>query len=246
MGFDSLVDAIDLKLLQLPWRQEGNKLILEGMAQATARNLIKKPGVYDRIALLVRQAGAEMAQIRCPGKKNGFPVFAAAALNEDHLHETTMTNHSLLSFTQAPDNFVWFGGIHTPDLRPHIAQMEDSDQPMGLVQPHIDGGVIKTIQWGINRASINLFNFDALSPEDMRAAIQRDTSGDWYPDDLEEKRSLYQQASSNFEQVARIQTKNGWMLVRFHTQRLDFGNLFICQGQQESDLVQSPDLLMAV
>jgi hypothetical protein len=248
MVFKNETDSVDVGLLQLAWKWKGNRLILEGMPQDKAQELIKRPGVLERIKLLVRQAGAEMAQIIPPGQKNGFRIFAAAL---EHTSEKTMTNQVPLSNTRPPDEFVWFGGMITPDLQPHIegiiARMRESDKPTGVVQPTINNdGVIKTIQWGINKASVSLFNFDALSLEDMKAAIQRDTSGDWFPDDLEEKRRLYEQAGSNFEQVARIRTKSGWMLVRFQTQRLDVGNLFISQGQQESEVVQRPDLLLAV
>jgi hypothetical protein len=239
----SETDSVDVGLLQLAWKWKGNRLILEGMPQDKAQELIKRPGVLERIKLLVRQAGAEMAQIIPPGQKNGFRIFAAAL---EHTNEKTMTNQIPLSTTQPPNKFVWFGGIITPDLEPHIKAMRESDQPTGLVQPILDGGVIKTIQWGINGASVSLFNFDAMSMEDMRAAIQRDTSGDWFPEDLERKRDLYQNGGSSFEQVARIRTKSGWMLVKFQTQRLDVENLFISQGQQESDVVQRPDLLLSV
>lgn len=245
MAFKSQLNPIDMQLLQFAWKRKGNRLILEGMEEAKAVELIERPGVYERIALLARRAGAQLAQIRCPGQENGFPVFAATS-DEDYKQEKTAMSQIPLSNTQQPDKFVWFGGIITPELEPHIKAMRESDQPTGLVQPILDKGIIKTIQWGINGASVSLFNFDALSMEDMKEAIQRDTSGDWFPDDLEEKRRLYQQAGSSFEQVARIRTKSGWMLVRFQTRRLEFGNLFISQGQQESDVVQSPSLLLTV
>lgn len=156
-------------------------------------------------------------------------------------------DYYMTSFTQSPDRFVWFGGIIVPELRPVLAKMEDSDEPTGLVQPVTsDDSVIKTVQWGINKASVDLFGFNAMSMEDMKAAIQRDTSGDWYPEDLERKRQLYHQADSRFEQAARIRTKAGWMLVHFRCERTGVGELVLSRGKQESDIVERPELLVAV
>lgn len=143
------------------------------------------------------------------------------------------------------DKFIWFGGIVTPELRSHLLRMEDSSIPTGLLQPVNENGVIKTIQWGINSAAVNLFNYDAMSLEDMKSVIQRDTTGDWFPEDLERKRQLYQNAGDSFEQVARIQIKGGWMQVRFQSHRIGVGDLVISTGQQESEIVEHPELLVA-
>lgn len=159
---------------------------------------------------------------------------------------------NLASSIQVPDRFVWFGGIITPDQKLQmdavIDRMQNSDEPMGLVQPILNsnGGVIRTIQWGINKASVDLFNFNALSMEDMKAAIQRDTSGDWHPEDLEQKRQLYAQGKTRFEQAARIRTKAGWMLVHFQCERTGVGDLVLSRGKQESDVVERPELLVTV
>ena len=143
------------------------------------------------------------------------------------------------------EKFIWFGGVVTPDLRSHLLRMEDSPIPTGLLQPINEGGVIKTVQWGINSAAVSLFNYDAMSLEDMKSVIQRDTTGDWFPEDLERKRQLYQDAGDSFEQVARIKIKRGWMLVRFQSHRIGVGNLVVSTGQQESEVVERPELLVA-
>jgi hypothetical protein len=247
MGFDDAIDNLDLSLLQLGWQAEGNKLVLRGLPKSSVQALIKKPGVSERIALLLRRVGLEVAQICCPGKVNGYRVFASMAPDESTTKprkKTMESSSNLASSIQAPEQFVWFGGLITPDLRHYLLQMEESPTPTGLLQPVREGGIIKTVQWGINSAAVNLFNYDALSEEDMKAAIQRDTSGDWFPEDLEEKRRLYQQAGDSFEQIARIQIKSGWMLVRFQTQRIGVSNLVLSTGQQESEIMERPDLLV--
>jgi hypothetical protein len=185
----------------------------------------------------------EDARIRW-SKKRGHEHRVPALWSDSNKHnqEDYMT-----SFKQTPDRFVWFGGIIVPELRSILARMEDSDEPTGLVQPIKNGeSVIRTVQWGINKASVDLFGFNAMSMEDMRAAIQRDTSGDWYPEDLARKRQLYSQADSRFEQVARIRTKEGWMLVHFQCERTDIGELVLSRGKKESDVVERPELLMKV
>jgi hypothetical protein len=255
MGFDNAVDKLDLSLLQLGWQAEGNKLVLRGLPKSSVQTLIKKPGVSERIALLLRRVGLDVAQICCPGKVNGYRVFASMAPEEPipiPRRETMESTSNLASSIQVPDRFVWFGGIITPDQKLQmdavIDRMQNSDEPMGLVQPILNsnGGVIRTIQWGINKASVDLFNFNALSMEDMKAAIQRDTSGDWHPEDLEQKRQLYAQGKTRFEQAARIRTKAGWMLVHFQCERTGVGDLVLSRGKQESDVVERPELLVTV
>jgi hypothetical protein len=157
--------------------------------------------------------------------------------------EETMTSTPLSTNLQPPEGFVWFGGVIVPALRPILDRMESSDEPTGLVQPTTDSSVIKTIQWAINKASVDLFGFDALSMEDMKAAIQRDTSDDWHPEDLEQKRQLYQQADNRFEQTARIRTKTGWMLIHFQCERTAVGDLVLSRGRQVSEMVERPELL---
>jgi hypothetical protein len=148
---------------------------------------------------------------------------------------------------QNPNSSIWFGGIYSPELRPFLDRMGESDKPTGLVLPVISGNsVIRTIQWGINRASIELFGFDSMSVEDMQAAIQRDTTGDWFAPDLEEKRRLYENAGTEFEQVARIRTKAGWIKVHFQCERIDVGNLVLSRGRQVSEVAEAPDLLALI
>jgi|GEM_PF-2667477 hypothetical protein len=152
----------------------------------------------------------------------------------------------ILSLDQdPPKGFVWFGGVIVPAINSILQEMEDAEKPTGLLEPiHIYGRGLETIQLGINAASVKLFGFDAMSTDDMKAAIQRNTSKDWYPDDLEKKRQLYRDAGSEFEQVARIRTKAGWMLVRFWSRHTGFGNLVLSQGEQASEVVASPDLIL--
>jgi hypothetical protein len=239
MAFNSSTDNIDWMLLSLPWKQIGDRLVIDGLPRATAKQLVEKPGVYQRIEVLLRQAGLEMAQIMTPGSKNGYRFFAGSSSKEK-----TMNQLQPLSDTQGKDNFLWLGGRLTEDLKIHLKRMEDSESPMGLLEPRLSGGVIKTIQWGINSASVKLFNYDALSDEDMEAAILRDTTGDWFPEDLERKRHLYQQGGDTFEQVARIKIKTGWMLVRIQSHRIANGNLVMVSGQQESQVVEQPEMLV--
>lgn len=238
-------DAIDFNLLELPWRQEGRKLVVSAATKERACQIVQTQEIYDRVAVLVRQAGCEMAQICFPGMKKGFRILAAAL---DSLEEiTTMTsNQSVPIEDSRRDRYVWFGGVITEPLDYHLKRMRDASEPMGLVQPIIQNGILKTIQLGINPASIRLFQFDALSMNDMQSAIQRDTTDDWYPEDLDLKRQLFQQAGETFEQVARIRTKTGWMRMWFGWERIDIADgsyLAIGRGRQESDIVASPDLL---
>jgi len=157
-----------------------------------------------------------------------------------------MTSPTLSLNQQPPEGFVWFGGIIVPSLRSILDRMEESDIPTGLVQPVETNGVIKTIQWGINKASVDLFGFNALSMEDMKSAIQRDTSNDWYGADLLEKQRLYRQAGTTFEQIARIRTKAGWMSVRFHSERTGVQGLVLSRGEQVSEIRSRPEDLVLV
>jgi hypothetical protein len=244
MAFDTTVDEIDFLLASLPWREEGRKLVLRGLPPGYGRTLIKKPGFVDRVAVFARQAGLQAAQIFDPGSKTGSYRFLTSMAQEKSSGEKTMTSSSLSLKENPPEGFVWFGGIIVPSIRSILSGMEEADQPTGLVEPVEFNGTFKTIQWGINHASVNLFGFNAMSMDDMREAIQRDTSGDWHPEDLYRKQQLYKNAGSSFEQVARIRTKAGWMLVRFHSERTGVRNLVLSRGQQESDVVANPDLLL--
>ena len=247
MAFDTIVDAIDCRIFGLPWEADNDKLILKGDAATAVHQLIKEePGVCDRIALLVKKANFRLAQLYVPGRrKRTINVLASMAPQQNH-REETMTSTPLSMNLQPPEGFVWFGGVIVPALRPILDRMESSDEPTGLVQPTTDNSVIKTIQWAINKASVDLFGFDALSMDDMREAIQRDTSGDWYPEDLERKRQLYQQADNRFEQTARIRTKAGWMLLHFQCERTGVGDLVLSRGRQVSEMVERPELLTLV
>ncbi len=204
------------------------------------------PGMYDRIALLVKKAGLDMACLRYPGSKNGFRVFASAAPPDETEQFNQEVFMSSLSNIQAPDRFVWFGGIIDEPTDRCIKRMRESDEPMGLVLPIEESGIIKTIQLGLNKQSIDLFQFNDKSMEDMRAAIQRDTSGDWYVADLEIKRQLFRDAGMKFEQVARIKTKFGWMLMWFGWERIENSPLVIGRGRKQSEVVSSPEQLLAV
>lgn len=242
----SAVDQLDMNLLELPWKRIENKLVLEGLSKPAAQKLIKTPGVCDRIALLVKKAGLDIACIRYPGSRNGFRVFACAAPpdeTEQFNQEVFMTS---LSNTQVPDHFVWFGGIIDEPTDHCIKRMRESDEPMGLVLPVQENGIVKTIQLGINKASIDLFQFNDKSIEDMRSAIQRDTSGDWYGEDLGVKQQLFRDAGTSFEQSARIRTKLGWILMWFGWERVEGSSLVIGRGRQQSDVVDSPDRLLLV
>lgn len=248
MAFNTIADAIDWKLFELPWEADNDKLILKGDAAAAVHQLIKKePGVCDRIAILVKQANFRLAQLYVPGKKKRtINVLASMAPQHNH-REDTMTSTPLSTNMQPPEGFVWFGGVIVPALRPILDRMESSDEPTGLVQPTTgDESVIRTIQWAINKASVDLFGFNALNMDDMREAIQRDTSDDWYPEDLERKRQLYQQADHRFEQTARIRTKTGWMLIHFQCERTGVGDLVLSRGRQVSEMVERPELLTLV
>jgi hypothetical protein len=245
MAFNTAVDEVDFLLASLPWREEGRKLVLRGLPSGYGRTLIKKPGFCDRVAVFARQAGLQAAQIFDPGSKTGSYKFVTTTEHEKRTGDNTMTSNLLSPNQDPPEGFIWFGGIIVPAIKSILKEMEDAEEPTGLVEPvEVEGGGFKTIQWGINRASVNLFGFDALSMDDMREAIQRDTSGDWHPDDLERKRQLYRDEGSKFEQVARIRTKAGWMLVQFSSRRTGFRNLVLSRGEQASEVVASPDLIL--
>lgn len=246
MGFDTTADAIDFLLASLPWQEEGRKLVLRGLPPGYGRKLIKTPGFCDRVAVFARQAGVQAAQIFDPGTRTGSYKLLTSTVPVNEKREMSMTSSTLSLNQPPPEGFVWFGGIIIPALRSILDRMEESDTPTGLVQPVEQNGVIKTIQWGINKASVDLFGFDALSMDDMKEAIQRDTSGDWYGEDLLEKQRLYRQGGSAFEQVARIRTKAGWMLVRFQSERTGVRDLVLSRGQQASEVMARPeDLVLA-
>lgn len=153
-------------------------------------------------------------------------------------------NQATENIVQTPNQSIWFGGVYSSELRPFLDRMGDSEEPTGLVLPVVGGdSIIRTVQWGINRASIDLFGFNSMSIKDMQSAIQRDTSGDWFGPDLEEKRRLYENAGSRFEQTARIRTKAGWMKVHFQCERIDVGNLVLSRGRQVSEMAERPELL---
>lgn len=180
-------------------------------------------------------------------EEKGIAIRPSSPGSQSGANFNMVQNQPTENIIQTPEQFVWFGGIINPSLKPFLDRMENSDEPTGLVQPTLnDEGVIKTIQWGINRASVDLFGFNALSMEDMRSAIQRDTSGDWFGPDLEEKRRLYQQADTRFEQTARIKTKAGWIKVHFQCERIGVGNLVLSRGRQVSEMAERPELLTLV
>lgn len=237
-------EALGIEVLQFNWQDTGNLLRLDMPDAASALRLIHTDRLRRAIALLAKKKGYAMAKICYPGMIRGLEVLASMAPQYpfDSFEERTMTETPLTTQIQPTEGFVWFGGVITPALRPILERMENSEEPTGLVQP-VETGTIKTIQWAINRASVDLFGFNALSMDDMKAAIQRDTSGDWYPEDLERKRQLYRQADTRFEQTARIQTKIGWMLIHFECQRTGIGDLVLSRGQQTSELVERPELL---
>lgn len=211
------------------------------IAQKVADDLLEN--CLDFLAQSAANLRLEDARIRWSKKRGHEHRVPAVWSNCKHSQE----EYYMTSFTQNPDRFVWFGGIILPELRPILSRMEDSEEPTGLVQPVMDGdSVIKTIQWGINKASVDLFNFNAMSMEDMKSAIQRDTSGDWYPEDLDRKRQLYQQSGTHFEQTARIRTKTGWMKVHFQCERIGVGDLVLSRGRQVSEMAENPELLTLV
>jgi hypothetical protein len=239
MGFNTTVDELDFLLAGLPWKEEGRKLVLKGLPPGYGQKLMKRPGFRERVSVFARQAGLQMAQIFDPGTTSGSYKFFTG-------EKKPMTS-STLSLNQEPsDGFVWFGGIIVPALRPILDRMEESGVPTGLVQPVEENGIIKTIQWGINKASVDLFGFNAMSMDDMKAAIQRDTSSDWYGQDLLEKQRLYRQAGTTFEQVARIRTKAGWMSVRFQSERTSVQELVLSRGEQVSEIISRPEDLILV
>lgn len=243
MAFDTAADTIDFLLASLPWSEEGNKLVLRGLPAGYGTKLKNLPGFTDRVSVFARQAGHQIAQIFDPGLRSGSYKFLASSENTG---VEAMSTVPLSLNDSPPDGFVWFGGIIVPALRSILDRMEESDIPTGLVQPVETNGVIKTIQWGINKASVDLFGFNALSMEDMKLAIQRDTSNDWYGEDLLEKQRLYRQAETTFEQVARIRTRVGWMSVRFRSERTGVQGLVLSRGEQVSEVMSKPeDLVLA-
>ncbi len=243
MAFKATVDEIDFLLASLPWREEGRKLVLRGLPPGYGANLMRKPGFRERVSVFARQAGLQMAQIFDPGTRTGSYKFLVPQPNTG---AKNMTSQTLSLNQQPPEGFVWFGGIIVPSLRAILDRMEESGIPTGLVQPVETNGAIKTIQWGINKASVDLFGFNALSMEDMKSAIQRDTSSDWYGADLLEKQRLYRQAGTTFEQVARIRTKVGWMSVRFRSERTGIQGLVLSRGEQVSEVRSRPEDLVLV
>jgi hypothetical protein len=243
MAFKATVDEIDFLLASLPWREEGRKLVLRGLPPGYGANLMRKPGFRERVSVFARQAGLQMAQIFDPGTRTGSYKFLVPQQNTG---VKDMTSSSLSLNKKPPQGFVWFGGLLLSELEPITDRMKASDIPTGLVQPVEVNGVIKTIQWGINKASVELFGFDALSLDDMKAAIQRDTSGDWYGEDLLQKQYLYRNAGTKFEQVARIRTKTGWISVRFKSERTGIHGLVLSQGEQVSEVASKPESLILV
>lgn len=212
------------------------KLIGEGLCKAA-----------EEVDNWLIRSGLKKALLYYPGCQGRPYIFDGtfASFFSDKSKEETM--NSVLEQLPPPEGFVWFGGVIVPAIRLVLEQMENSEEPTGLVEPEIgEDGILRTIQWGINRASVDLFGFNALSKEDMQSAIQRDTTSDWYPADLEAKRRLYNGEDSFFEQTARIKTKIGWMLVHFKCQRTGIKNLVLSRGRQESEIVERPELLVAV
>lgn len=79
MAFDTGVDVIDMSLMQLPWQDKGNRLILNQPNRCSALALAKSDEIRTRIALLVKKLGYEMAHICYPGMRRGLEVFASMA-----------------------------------------------------------------------------------------------------------------------------------------------------------------------
>ncbi len=83
MAFDDGVDMIDMNLLQLPWSDKGNRLILNQPSRCSALALAKSDEIRTRIAILVKKLGYEMAHICYPGMRRGLEVLASMADGEE-------------------------------------------------------------------------------------------------------------------------------------------------------------------
>jgi hypothetical protein len=147
-----------------------------------------------------------------------------------------------------PDKSLWFGGdvILTESLEYHLKAIRESNKSMGIIQPKHKDGILKTIQLGINPASIQMFQFNASSFDDFQEAVRRDTSGDWFPDDLDRKRQLFRDAGDEpFNMRARIKTKTGWILIEATYQYIENRTLAIATAKQQGEVVARPELLVA-
>lgn len=113
MAFDTGVDVIDMNLMQLPWQDKGNRLILNQPNRCSALALAKSDEIRTRIALLVKKLGYEMAHICYPGMRRGLEVFASMAdeqgnaltpvhpklsqINQEEIDSTMNTNQPIIT-----------------------------------------------------------------------------------------------------------------------------------------------------
>ncbi len=186
MRYRTTLNPIDLQLLQLAWKREGSRLILEGLSKAKARNLIKKPEIYERLQLLVRKAGAEVAQIRCPGQKNGFPVFAAALDDEwDEAVRPVETNYrSIMTSSSEPIIATPSAEIGSITLTRQVSDrliwmLNNPQEVSGITRVYDEAQVI------MSASSVAL-----LTTTTLKQAVQRKRSEFWHPNDLMDFRIL--------------------------------------------------------
>jgi hypothetical protein len=216
---------------------------LTGIAKRMNLESAVVEGKYETFELLVRFD--ELSQ-----DASNANVLQQSVATRENRTKTMMENNE---GNQPSKPFVWLGGQfdRTETLEYQIDRMRESEEPMGLVLPYttnngeLNNGELKTIQLGINKASVQMFGFNEKSVEDMRTAIMRDTSDDWHPDDLLYKREQFLYVGSKcFEQVARIKMSWGWwVLIRFSWERVEGTNLVIGQAKVESDPVERVELL---
>jgi hypothetical protein len=182
--------------------------------------------------------GREDIRLRWSRRRGGehrIPATWAACYKFDNFStgQTTMTQS-----ISPDDNYVWFGGtvVYTESLEYHLNQMRETTTPMGLILPGD-----RTIQVGLNPASIRLFGLSRIEQ-----GVRRDTTDDWFEPDLEIKRQKIRDSGDEpIEILARIKIgTQGWRLMRNTYQFIENRTLLIAQGQTESEVVATPELLL--
>lgn len=166
------------------------------------------------------------AEIHSPMPK---PIKIEASKNGHTYNKSTMSNNQ-------KTDFIWMGGRIklTRNLHGAIGEMLDADKPMGLVSAK------NSIQLWVNPAAVELFKLPSIEQ-----AAPRDTSKDWYPPDLEEKRRLIRDAGENpFEISYRTQICDGtWKRLTNRYRLID--NLYLIGSSISSEIIAPPELIIA-
>lgn len=195
----------------------------------------------DFLALSAAKLNLRDARVRWSrrkGHEHRIPAIWASA-SPGQLKKRQLGGTMSFSQTQSTtERFIWFGGtvIITESLEYELRGMMETETPMGLILPD------RNIQIGLNPASVRLFGLSQIEE-----GVQRDTSSDWFPEDLQRKHQAIRDAGDGpFEILARIRTKNGWLLMRNQYRFIENRSLLIATGVRESDLVPTPEALVVV